>query len=346
MMRFLRSTGVMALALLGVPFMVMAAAPIPVTGAADPMPDHDIFDHAYCAAFRFSTEIGFTEGSPPHFPPRSDGDLLSTRGCLVLTNNELTANLGIMPVVPDLGLDAATSTFRRPVLFSLEQSVFSETLGRIGHGDLLATDGRIVRTNHQLLEAFDPWGPCPCISVDGDCDCDCTFASCPCGCCDVGLDAAHVEIVSSADRRILFSVEHRFWSEALGQWVSHGDLLSDTGAVFRTNQQLMANFHALCPDCPDADCECDFGLDAVYLTRWGTVWFSVEQGFYDVRLGWISDGALLSENGWVVRRNLQLLHSCAPLEDLANFGLDAVDFRIHGLPASGDVAEPLPIDTK
>src|SRR6185369_5656081 len=61
----------------------------------------------------------------------SSGDLLSLNGRVVKRNSELTARLGIMPLVPDLGLDALAVTHRGEILFSIPVNVFSETLGPI-----------------------------------------------------------------------------------------------------------------------------------------------------------------------------------------------------------------------
>ena len=319
----------------------VATAPAPV----DPFPGGSA-DVPHWREFRFSTEVGFTSAAYPGFLPISDGALLSDRRCLLLTNQVLTAQFVIMPPVPDLGLDAATQTFRQPVLFSLEQGIFSGTAGWLGHGDLLSTDGEVVRRNRDLIAAFQPIGPCPCDADTGTCTCDCTYDDCPCGCCNVGLDAVHVGPVSSADIGILFSVEHDFYSAALGQWVRHGDLLSEAGYIYRSHSELLANFHPVCPDCPDADCACDFGLDAVYVTPHGTVWFSVEEGFYDLRLGWVEDGSVLSENGRVLRLNRDLMHQCDPLEDLGDFGLDALDFRRFYLEPTCDSVEPVEIEPR
>ena len=63
------------------------------------------------------------------------------------------------------------------------------------------------------------------------------------------------------------------------------------------------------------------------MTRWGDIWFSTEESFYSRELGWVSDGDLLSTRGYVIRRNLDLLHNCNPAEEIANFGLDALEMR-------------------
>jgi len=59
-------------------------------------------------AMWFSTEHGFHPSNQvsAKYSYISDGDLLSSTGTVVRTNHQLTRRLGIMPIVPDLGLDA------------------------------------------------------------------------------------------------------------------------------------------------------------------------------------------------------------------------------------------------
>ncbi len=305
--------------------------------------------------FWFSTEVEFTSGAFPHMIFRvSDGDLLWERRPWRITNNTLTRNLGIMPVVPDLGLDAVTFPYRdnvttptltaegpltharcRDIWFSLEESIWSETLGRLNHGDLLSTRGRIVRTNWQLIDAFGP----VVMSVDG-----------------VGLDAVHFRPVLSAvepsditpvERRgIYFSTETNFWSGALQRLIRHGDLLNENGTVYRTNAQLLRNFHPCLTAVSIDDVEPavrDYGLDAVYVMRNGRVLFSLERDFCDRYWGWIDEGDLLCECGCVVRRNRQLMDVWQPLEDLDDFGLDAIELmprKIMPFPIDDIEVEP------
>jgi hypothetical protein len=240
----------------------------------------------------FSTVSGLTSafGEAPtnHV---SAGDLLSMSGRVVQRQSELIGRLGIMPVAPDIGLDAVDLLPGGEIAFSVEQDIFSETLGPIQQGDLLSNQGRILRQNQELLAAFSPQPPSP----------------------DVGLDAVH--ILDSGE--ILFSIEKDIFSERLGVTLGHGDLLSSTGEVRRTHQQLLAHFQP-----PDASK--DYGLDAFYLWPNGEIWFSTEEGFQDRALGPIQPGDLLSDAGYVVFHNLELLRSFAPIEDLADFGLDAL----------------------
>jgi hypothetical protein len=258
----------------------------------------------------FSTASGFHAArldpdainSAPYISP---GSLLSRRGHVVYTNAELTAMLGIMPPVPDLGLDAVIIG-PREIWFSFadEQSpVWSERLGTLLRpGDLLSDAGRVVRTNARLVAAFHPMPPVG----------------------DYGLDA----VARGAGRAILFSTRLGFFSESLGAGIGHGDLLSETGRVVRTNAQLLEAFHPV-------DAAVDYGLDAVIVRPFGEIWFSTETGFTDAILGSVGHGDLLSSNGYVVARNLDLLQEFGPLEDAANFGLDAAALPI--LPCPSDI---------
>ncbi|MEP0843144.1 MAG: hypothetical protein HRF43_10590, partial [Phycisphaerae bacterium] len=251
----------------------------------------------------FSTEVGFDSGTPGgtdkptlHVSP---GDLLSTTGRIVRRNHDLTGRLGIMPIVPDLGLDAATVGPRGRVWFSFEEStpqIWSESLSRwLRHGDLLSEDGAVVATNEQLLARFVRMPP-----VD-----------------DAGLDAVAI----APNRAILFSTEKDFFSERLGVKVGHGDLLSTRGRIVARNARLMAHFHPI--QIATNAVITDYGLDAVVLRGNAEIWFSTEIGFLDAHLGWIGDGDLLSTTGRVVARNLKLLSAFAPIQDLGDFGLDA-----------------------
>jgi len=116
----------------------------------------------------FSTGVGFTS-SRPGLGRISDGDLRSSEGEVVRSNPELTARLGVMPVVLDLGLDAVMLPapllppwFVPPkgeVWFSTAKHAFSETRGQLCHGDLLSEAGSVVRRYHEVLAPFCPQPP-------------------------------------------------------------------------------------------------------------------------------------------------------------------------------------------
>jgi len=251
----------------------------------------------------FSTASGLTPGSPASGTSRvSNGDLISLDGRVVRRNSDVVNHLGIMPVVPDLGLAAVDIGAGGEVLFAIAQNVFSETLGPIQPGDLLSDRGRMVKRNQDLTAKFVLMPPTP----------------------DLGLDAVHV----NPDGEVFFSVKSGAFSEQLGRSIQPGDVLSSAGQVARSNHDLLAQFH------PAATNQ-DFGLDALYVWPSGEIWFSTEQGFPDAQLGVITDGDLLSDQGYVVFRNLELVGAFSPLEDLANFGL-------HDVYLVTDVTAPAP----
>lgn len=221
----------------------------------------------------------------------SAGDLLSSTGRIVKRNNELTSHLGIMPMVPDLGLDAVDVLPGGEIAFSITDDEFSESLGPLHHGDVLSSRGRVI-TNYMAILA--PFMPMPPIE-------------------DMGLDALHF----MPDGELYFSVANDFFSERFGRTIRRGDVLSSQGAVIKANEDLVARFSP-------ADTKKDYGLDALYVWPSGEIWFSVETGFYGQHFEPYNAGDLLSDQGYVVYRNLNLVGSFQPLEDLADFGLDAL----------------------
>lgn len=259
----------------------------------------------------FSTETGFTS-SAMGMSHVSEGDILSSSGRIVRRNQHLTAKLGIMPPAPDIGLDAVIGQPPAgsggaglpgcPIWFSSREDIISERLGPLRNGDLLSSEGAIVRRNSELIGPFSPQPPIP----------------------EFGLDAAAI----GPDGAILFSTEDGFFSESLGVMISDGDLLDETGRVFKTGVELMRNFQPIDP-IPKV-----FGLDAAHVWPSGEVWFSITTSFTDLRLGHIGYGDLLSDTGRVVIRNLDLLGPFAPVEDLADFGLDALTIV---WPGSGNI---------
>lgn len=261
----------------------------------------------------FSTEESFTSSAQDDISKISDGDILSPTGRVIRSNNQLTVNLGIMPIVPDIGLDSIlglvpqSSELPRPcceIWFSAEQDIHSETLGQLHHGDLLSNGGRIVRNYTDFIGAFSPMPPIP----------------------DFGLDA----IALDTNGHLLFSVEEDFFSEKLGRTIGHGDFLSEDGHIFKTIGDLLANFHPIEPR------PIPFGLDAAYVWPHGEVWFSIEVDFADLHLGTIGHGDLLSDTGRVIARNQELVESFGPIEDLTDFGLDGIQVLWPFLPPDFD----------
>lgn len=220
------------------------------------------------------------------------GDLISSAGHVVKRSADLFASVGAFPTDPDLGLDAVDILPGGEIAFSLGSSIISTTLGPLQHGDWLSNRGRILRRNQELLA---PFGVLPAEP-------------------DLGLSAVH----TTDDGEVLFSIAADVYSERLGGNLQRGDLLSSSGLVVRRNQQLLARFH------PPKPATADYGLDAVYFWPGGEIWFSTELGFQDEVLGPILDGDLLSDQGYIVYRNRELVEAFAPADVAAGLGLDAL----------------------
>jgi hypothetical protein len=246
----------------------------------------------------FSTSTGLHSGVAPQASNYvSPGDLISSAGRVVKRNHELTARLGVMPVVPDLGLDAVDILPGGEIIFSIEYNIFSESLGPLHHGDILSAKGRIVRSYASLIGAFSPQPPVA----------------------DQGLDAVQLmrATESASTKEFLFSIEQDFFSETLGRFIRKGDLLSSLGQVVKSNTELLARFSPANP-------QEDYGLDALYVWPSGEIWFSTEKGFTGPNFEVYGPGDLLSDQGYVVYRNLELVGPFQPIEDVSNFGLDAL----------------------
>jgi hypothetical protein len=126
---------------------------------------------------------------------------------------------------------------------------------------------------------------------------------------------------------VYFSTTTRFFSEKLGRSLQQGDLLSTDGTVIKSHASLLTRFQPKENGAPP-----DFGLDAVFVWPSGEVWFSTEESFDDLILGPIGAGDLLSDGGYVVFKNLDLVGPFSPLEDLADFGLDALCLVTDAFP--------------
>jgi len=248
----------------------------------------------------FSTSAGFTPGIWPGLTNRvSAGDLVSSTGRVVRRNEDLTRRLGMMPMLADLSLDAVDILPGGEVVFSTGTDDFSETLGPLHAGDVLSDRGRVVTDYAALIGAFGPEPPVA----------------------DEGLDALQIQ----SDGEVYFSVTNTFFSERTGQTIGHGDLLSSSGAIVRRNAELIARFKPTNPDT-------DIGLSAVHVWPSGEVWFAIETGFTGPEFAIYHPGDLLSDQGYVVCRNLDLVGAFQPLEDAASFGLDALFVVTDTLP--------------
>lgn len=233
----------------------------------------------------FSTTTGFVR-SAGAIPDAaiSHGDLLANNGGLIKRNREMTELLAIPD--QDIGLDALDVGPRGEIFFSPTVNVESFVLGPINHGDIVSASGRLYLQNQHLVSP---------LGVDDP---------------EAGLDALHF----AAGDEIYFSVSKQV-ARANGGVLRRGDILSNKGRVVRTEAALLQRFIN-----PLAE---SVGVDALYYWPNGEIWFSTETGFTSGN--WtVAEGDILSDQGYVVYRNLDLLERFAPLERLADFGLDAM----------------------
>ena len=242
----------------------------------------------------FSTTGGFHPGIGPWAQSAiSGGDLISMSGRIVARNSRFSAHLGIMPVVPDLGLNSLAIGPGGELVFSIEQDAFSETIGPIYIGDILSDHGRVFQDYKKLFAPFNSVPPVP----------------------NVGLDALFI----AGTNGVYFSVTQDFISTtSKGKVViHHGDLLSSGGKVLKTNAELLSRFNPQPP-------QNDYGLDSIWVWPSGEIWFSTTTGFMGPNFEQYGPGDLLSDEGYVVFANLEMLGAFAPLEDRSQFGLDSL----------------------
>ena len=219
----------------------------------------------------------------------SDGDLVSTAGRVVRRNAELTARLGIMPAVPDLGLKAVDLRAGGEVLFGIDQPAWSEGLAiPLGPGDVLSDRGARIWSNADLLAAFRP---------------------------ATGADAGLSALQRQPNGEIWFATQTDFFSTALGQQIRHGDLLSNQGRVVRAQADLIARFNP-------SPAGVDHGLRCVHVWPGGETWFATATSFQGAGGETYAAGDLLSDRGYVVFRNAELFQSFAPPAGAVS-GLDA-----------------------
>lgn len=249
----------------------------------------------------FSTTRGFS-GVALENREAGEGDLLSPTGEVIARGTELVSFLNVLPVNPDLGLDAVrlvldpgyadVAGFPVPIiLFSTRRPAFSERLGPLRGDDLLSTrDGVLLRRNDWLR----PFLPVPADS-------------------DPGLDA----FSRLPDGRFLLSTSEGFFSEKLQSAVTSGDLLTSEGEVFRRESALLRPFLP-------TGVERGPGVDAIFVWPHGEIWFSTERDFESPELGVVGHGDLLSSLGRVVLRNRELLEAFEVAGDTEDYGLDAL----------------------
>ncbi|HEY6228551.1 MAG TPA: hypothetical protein VI282_15640 [Verrucomicrobiae bacterium] len=233
----------------------------------------------------FSTSTNFTRAIKIDNSV-SDGDLLSTIGHIVKRNSDFQTNFP-GPTFLNMGLDAVD------ILPGAEIAFSTGTKGVLSDGDFaFANTGAITRWQ-DFMNIVAP---------------DLTS--------DPGLDALQFD----GPNKIYFSTRQDI-AAAVGP-IGNGDIIlidteAGTGDVFRSNADLLSQFHP-----SEAK---DYGLDALYIWPTGEIWFSTTNDFSDTQLGPISAGDLLSDAGYIVYRNAGLIAALQPVgAPPPDVGLDAL----------------------
>ena len=258
----------------------------------------------------FTTAQRFTPAAGLSLPQEIlAGDVLSDQGRIVKSNADLVAALGMLNGATPIAVDALDVAPGGALLFSLRKDISSTNLGSIQEGDLVSDAGQIVKRNQDLTARLAIMPPVP----------------------DEGLDG----VQDLPGGEILFSTRRDDFSESQGP-LSHGDLLSDQGKVVKTQHELLQLFHP-------GQSSHDYGLGAFHVWPSGEIWFSTEEGFDDSVLGWVEDGDLLSDQGYVVARSAELVAPFQPTDGLTNYGLGSLFVVTDLLPlaASGPVMLPV-----
>jgi hypothetical protein len=160
----------------------------------------------------------------------SDGDLITNRGEVIATNQQLLAAFN--PKGAHFGLDAAfVESLDGPggpeVLFSTTKSFYSNALAKwITPGDILSNQGQIIKTAAELLSAFSPKDPAAAIGIDG-----------------ISVTAVDGNVT------YWFSTNKDFYSNSLKRTISQADLLSSDGKIAMTQQELTRSFGFVYPIC-------------------------------------------------------------------------------------------------
>lgn len=202
----------------------------------------------------------------------------------VVKRNSQLTAMLSIPPGEDIGLDAVDIGPRGEIYFSPTADTESIVNGPIGDGDIVTSGGRLFAQNAQLLSPFGATDP------------------------EAGLDAVH--LLNEFD--VYFSISREV-TRAGGKTLKPGDIISSDGRIFRTEADLFLRFN------PGGV----IGIDALYIWPNGEVWFSPQAGF-SANGFTIQQGDILSDQGYIVLRNGDLVGRFAPIEDVADFGLDAL----------------------
>ncbi len=220
----------------------------------------------------------------------SKGDLMSMSGRKIKSWTDLTAKFNVIPPPSPVGLDAFDVAPGGVMLFSLDVTIPTKSGTNLDHGDLLRADGTKV-SNENLMAKFglQPIAP------------------------DTGLDA----LQQMDNGQIWFSISSNVFSENLGVQLSRGDILSNDGKVIKTSQELLSNFGA---DPADGD----YGLASIYVWPSGEVWFTTEADITNSKFGPLYSGDILSDQGYLVYRQEEVLQNLGSVPSDQKFGIHAL----------------------
>lgn len=265
----------------------------------------------------FSTSVPTIAISPTNgFKYMGSGSVMSTNGSEVASNQSLLAKFkpsgNFIPFFNNKGLDALAisgTAKKKTIVFSVNTGFYSQALGRqISDGDLLNNRGEIVATQHDLLAALQP--------KDAG--------------ANYGLDAAYIRSSSGPGGapEIWFSTDRSFYSNALARQVSSGDVVSNTGEMVVSFEDLMAGFDprgglrslSLDTFMPIFD---DKGAVTSYV-------FSTNERFYSNTLKrWISGNDLIRNDGTIAMTQKEITSKYGLLIPICkDFRLDACAFNI------------------
>ena len=280
-------------------------------------------------------QVAFTNepSAPVRQWPMLSARLVQTNGTLLST---ITIDIAAAPL-REIWFSTKVNFLGRAVVNG------AEVTAEISTGDLISTAGRVVQRFEGDLDALDvlPGGELAVSTTANSMLDDGDFAMGNSGvirhweefmplvapglAADPGLDGLQLE----GENKIYFSTKQDLGESA----VRHGDILlvdtdAPTGGVFKTAADLLAKFHLSVAQ--------DYGLDAFYIWPHGEIWFSISSDFSDTQLGKISQGELLSDAGYIVYRNADLIAPLRPVNETNNVGLDAVFVISDATAASGE----------
>jgi hypothetical protein len=148
--------------------LVAPFGPMPVASDAglDALQVYPCYSPADKPMFLFSVKQGFfSENLGVYISP---GDLLLTGGKVFMTEAKLLRNYKpVDATAAGIGVDAVALRWNSEVWFSVNRDFQDARLGRVGNGDVLSDNGRIVCRNRDLLAGFDPLEDLADFGLDG-----------------------------------------------------------------------------------------------------------------------------------------------------------------------------------